>query len=457
MKKVISMVLAVLMLLSLVACGGKAPDKVKDGYPGTWELDHVVIGGAEFTLSELEALGEDGSQIRMVLKEGGKAYASEGSYGDIVDWSETESGILLGDAQLIMEDGLLRMESDDELWYFRKVSDSQLIEKPTEPASQESPTETAALESGDTEPTVPEVVFSANAEPVDGEVYVSEGFEFVHYTDGSIALTKYIGNETSVDIYQEIAGYPVGRIGAGAFENCAFVESIYLWAKVIEIGEGAFRNCTKLESFDVPSSVTIIADATFENCTSLENIYIWGKVTSIGSSAFRNCAALESVDIPSSCNSIGESAFEGCNSLETVYFWGQNVTCGTAAFADCPNLKELPKGIVYAKGASSEKPEASEPADETDAELVDGMRPEFKEAMDAYEAFYDEYCDFMIRYQDNPTDLMLVAQYGQLLIKMAEVNEAFEKWDESELNNEELKYYLEVSSRVMQKLVDVTD
>ena len=82
--------------------------------------------------------------------------------------------------------------------------------------------------------------------------------------------------------------------------------------------------------------------------------------------------------------------------------------------------------------------------------------PEFKEAMDAYEAFYDEYCDFMIRYQDNPTDLMLVAQYGQLLIKMAEVNEAFEKWDESELNNEELKYYLEVSSRVMQKLVDVT-
>ena len=133
MKKVISMVLAILMSLSLAACGGKEPDKVRDEYPGTWELDHVVIGGAEFTLSELEALGEDGSQIRMVLKEGGKAYASEGSYGDIVDWSETESGILLGDVQLIMEDGLLRMESDDDLWYFRKVSDSQLIEKPTEP------------------------------------------------------------------------------------------------------------------------------------------------------------------------------------------------------------------------------------------------------------------------------------------------------------------------------------
>lgn len=459
MKKAISVVLAILMLLSLAACGGKASEKVKDSYPGTWKIDHLTIDGVTYAQSELEALGDYRSQALLVIKEGGQAYAAEsGLNGVIIAWSETENGILLDDDEVIMEDGLLRLEVyDDELWYFRKVSDSQLIEKPTEPASTESPIETAAPESEDAEPTAPEVVFSADAEPVDGEVYVSEGFEFVHYTDGSIALTKYIGNETSVDIYQEIAGYPVSRIGAGAFENCAFVESIYLWAKVIEIGEGAFRNCTKLESFDVPSSVTIIADATFENCTSLENIYIWGKVTSIGSSAFRNCAALESVDIPSSCNSIGESAFEGCTGLETVYFWGQNVTCGTAAFADCPNLKELPKGIVYAKGASSEKPEASEPADETDAELVDGMRPEFKEAMDAYEAFYDEYCDFMVSYQKNPTDLKLVTQYGQLLIKMAEVNEAFEKWDESELNNEELKYYLEVSSRVMQKLVDVTD
>ena len=34
MKKVISMVLTVLMLLSLAACGGKVPDKVQDEYPG---------------------------------------------------------------------------------------------------------------------------------------------------------------------------------------------------------------------------------------------------------------------------------------------------------------------------------------------------------------------------------------------------------------------------------------
>ena len=105
------------------------------------------------------------------------------------------------------------------------------------------------------------------------------------------------------------------------------------------------------------------------------------------------------------------------------------------------------------------QPEAETAAAATEANAAsstNGIRPEFKEAMDAYEAFYDEYCDFMVSYQKNPTDMKLIAQYGQLMTKMAEVNEAFEKWDESELNNEELKYYLEVSNRVMQILVDVT-
>lgn len=94
--------------------------------------------------------------------------------------------------------------------------------------------------------------------------------------------------------------------------------------------------------------------------------------------------------------------------------------------------------------------------EEAPLSTASGIRPEFKEAMDAYEAFYDEYCDFMVGYQKNPTDLKLIAQYGQLMTKMAEADAAFEKWDESDLNNEELKYYLEVNSRVMQKLIDAT-
>ena len=87
----------------------------------------------------------------------------------------------------------------------------------------------------------------------------------------------------------------------------------------------------------------------------------------------------------------------------------------------------------------------------------DGIRPEFREAMDSYEAFYTEYCEFMESYSENPTDLTLIAQYADMLVKAEEMNKAFEAWDEDDLSSEELKYYLDVNNRVMQMLVDVAD
>ena len=90
-------------------------------------------------------------------------------------------------------------------------------------------------------------------------------------------------------------------------------------------------------------------------------------------------------------------------------------------------------------------------------DLVDGLRPEFKEAMDSYEAFYTEYCNFMKEYSENPTDVTLLAKYTDMLTEAQKMNEAFEAWDEDELNNEELKYYLDVNNRVMKMLVDVAE
>ena len=104
------------------------------------------------------------------------------------------------------------------------------------------------------------------------------------------------------------------------------------------------------------------------------------------------------------------------------------------------------------------EPEQNESVSDEDSlntTLVDGLRPEFKEAMDAYEDFYTEYCDFLKQYTANPTDLSLFAKYGDMLERAEEMNKAFEEWDENDLNNEELKYYLDVNNRVMQMLIDV--
>lgn len=92
-----------------------------------------------------------------------------------------------------------------------------------------------------------------------------------------------------------------------------------------------------------------------------------------------------------------------------------------------------------------------------DEELVDGMRPEFKEAMDSYEAFYDEYCDIIKKYTDNPSDMKLFADYTEMLTKAAEMTEKFDAWENNDMNNAEIKYYLEVNNRVIQKVLDASE
>lgn len=86
-----------------------------------------------------------------------------------------------------------------------------------------------------------------------------------------------------------------------------------------------------------------------------------------------------------------------------------------------------------------------------------GISQEFKVAMDAYEAFYDEYCALLKQYYNNPTDYSLLVRYMELVEKAEEVDKAFEQWNDEKLSNEELLYYMEVNTRVLNKLAAVTE
>ena len=90
-----------------------------------------------------------------------------------------------------------------------------------------------------------------------------------------------------------------------------------------------------------------------------------------------------------------------------------------------------------------------------DAGLVDGMRKDFKDAMDSYEAFMDEYVAFMKKYSDNPSDVGLLADYTKYMSKYADMVEKFDKWESEDLNDAELAYYIDVQARVSKKLLEV--
>lgn len=105
--------------------------------------------------------------------------------------------------------------------------------------------------------------------------------------------------------------------------------------------------------------------------------------------------------------------------------------------------------------STTEPSSSDEKGDSAVTETTDsGMRPEFKETMDSYEAFYDEYCDFIKKYNENPDDLSMLTEYADMMTQLTDMNEKFAAWEDEDLNTEELNYYIEVNSRITQKLLE---
>ena len=105
-------------------------------------------------------------------------------------------------------------------------------------------------------------------------------------------------------------------------------------------------------------------------------------------------------------------------------------------------------GMEQTEEASASETPAADPA---------GIRPEFQQAMDSYEAFFDEYCAFMQKYAESDgSDLTLLADYASFMSQYSEMAADFEAWGEEELTDAETMYYLEVQTRINQKLLEAT-
>lgn len=126
------------------------------------------------------------------------------------------------------------------------------------------------------------------------------------------------------------------------------------------------------------------------------------------------------------------------------------------------DIEKLKKDASQAEDINASDEEKDTPVTETEApeedkpaeNFVDGMRPEFKEALDSYEDFFDEYCDFMKKFNESPDDLTLLGEYTEYLTQYSETMEKMGELDDGEMNDAEMKYYLEVTNRINEKLLD---
>ena len=98
---------------------------------------------------------------------------------------------------------------------------------------------------------------------------------------------------------------------------------------------------------------------------------------------------------------------------------------------------------------------SEESKEETQAPSEDGIRPEFKKSMESYEAFFDEYVEFMNAYAKDPTNLPLLGKYASIMSKYEKYMNELSSIDETQLSKEEDKLFIETQLRISNKLANV--
>jgi hypothetical protein len=109
-------------------------------------------------------------------------------------------------------------------------------------------------------------------------------------------------------------------------------------------------------------------------------------------------------------------------------------------------------GYVGVKMENGQKSIVMVNADGGEAQEIDS---EFKAAMDSYEKFFDEYVAIMKKYQENPNDLSILTDYAAYVGQYADMMQKLEKWENEDLNAAEAAYYVEVQTRINQKLLEI--
>ena len=115
--------------------------------------------------------------------------------------------------------------------------------------------------------------------------------------------------------------------------------------------------------------------------------------------------------------------------------------------------EEQPQEVVEEPEPEPE-PEVEE--EEPQKEVVDqnGIRPEFKKSMESYEAFFDEYIEFLNAFKQDSTSLSMITKYAEFMAKYEKAMSEMDKIDESELTEAEDILFLETQLRINNKLAE---
>ena len=201
------------------------------------------------------------------------------------------------------------------------------------------------------------ITLSANLKNFDVSVLNGTNIQQINVSDNSGDFKSINGVMFSKDM-KTLVSYP----------STATATSYEIPSTVTAIADNAFRSNTYLTSVTLPAGLKSIGDSAFWGCSNLSNVTIPNTVESIGKDAFASCSSLgefkfadggseglvlgygafensgiTKVALPARLTAIANSAFYRCSALESVTFAvGSKLdSIGENVFYSCVSLKNI--------------------------------------------------------------------------------------------------------------------
>lgn len=81
---------------------------------------------------------------------------------------------------------------------------------------------------------------------------------------------------------------------------------------------------------------------------------------------------------------------------------------------------------------------------------------DLKEWLDSYEAFVDEYVEFMKNYQESGDAMSMLSDYTDYMQRYSEFLDKANKLDTSKMSAADYAYYIDVTTRISKKILEVS-
>ena len=118
------------------------------------------------------------------------------------------------------------------------------------------------------------VLPAASAVSVAGKELESGYYVYVVQEDGTAMITRYKGQDITLDIPAELDGVSVTAIGPNAFQSNETFTEVIIPEGIIFLGDYAFQRSSELTTVRIPASLTEIGMNPFAGCGSLMDIEI---------------------------------------------------------------------------------------------------------------------------------------------------------------------------------------